>query len=199
MDMVSDSDLVIRMYDDDVSAFDVLYWRYHQAIYSNILKFTKDPNAAQDVLQNVFCKLWENRRSMDNQQSVSGWLFVISFHQSVDYMRKNVRESEAVNSFKNSMAIPDEINFNLLEEQYCLLEKAISQLSEQKRKVFTLCKLEGKSYEAAAQELNISKHTVKEYLSLAMLSVKNSVKEHKFYIENLMLLGLLDQWLNALH
>jgi RNA polymerase sigma-70 factor (ECF subfamily) len=56
--------------------------------------------------------------------------------------------------------------------QINILEKAIALLSPQKRKVFELCKLQGRTYEEASAEMGISKHTVKEYLSGAMASIK---------------------------
>jgi RNA polymerase sigma-70 factor (ECF subfamily) len=68
------------------------------------------------------------------------------------------------------------------EEQYRLLEKAIEQLSPQKRRIINLCKLEGKTYEEAAAELNISRHTVKEYLSAAMASLNDYVRKHASHV-----------------
>ncbi len=181
MDMTSDSDLVVKLHDDDAGAFDALYWKYHQAIYRNILKLTKDPEVARDILQDVFSMLWEKRMDIDSQQSVSGWLFVLSFNQSVNHLRKKLRESAAEDSIIALTDVSDKGGSALLEDQYQLLGAAILQLSSQKRRVFTLCKVEGKSYEAAAQEMNISKHTVKEYLSLAVASVKGFIKGSKAY------------------
>lgn len=181
MDMTSDSDLIVKLRDDDSGAFDAIYWRYHQAIFRNILKLTKDPEAARDILQDVFSILWEKRMDIDSQRSVSGWLFVISFNQSVNYLRKKLRESSAEDSIIALTEMSDNDGSALLEDQYQLLGSAILQLSSQKRRVFTLCKMEGKSYEAAAQEMNISKHTVKEYLSLAVASVKGFIKGSKAY------------------
>jgi RNA polymerase sigma factor (sigma-70 family) len=67
------------------------------------------------------------------------------------------------------------------EQQLSLLDKAIQQLSPQKRRVFTLCKLHGKTYRQAAKELNISNHSVKEYLSGAMKAVREYATSHPEY------------------
>jgi len=58
------------------------------------------------------------------------------------------------------------------------IEKAVDQLSPQKRKVFDLCKMQSSTYEKAAKELHISKYTVKEYLSDAMVSIKKYIGQH---------------------
>lgn len=192
--MVSDSDLVIKLHNDDARAFDELYWKYHRAIYSNILKLTKNSEAARDILQDVFCKLWEKRMDIDSRQSVSGWLFVLSFNQSVNYIRKKLREAVTQQTSITALSdIPDNGVPDLSEDPYHLLELAVLQLSPQKRKVFTLCKMEGKSYETAAQEMNISKHTVKEYLSLAITSVKSFIKDPKGCSETALILYFLNQ------
>lgn len=190
----ADADLVIRLRKSDVAAFDTLYWKYHQAVYRNILKFTKDKDAAEDILQEVFTRLWEKRLETDPAQSLAGWLFVISFNLSINYARKKLRELTA----HRNLLLTDDLQDDDLavnaryEEQYRLLEKAIEQLSPQKRRIVTLCKLEGKTYEEAACELNISRHTVKEHLSAAMTNLNEYVRRHAVYTHLAVLLAGLN-------
>jgi RNA polymerase sigma-70 factor (ECF subfamily) len=82
---------------------------------------------------------------------------------------------------KISISIEDHsilVNADLKKEQLAAIEKAIDQLSPQKRKVFELCKVQGRTYKKAAEELHISKYTVKEYLSEALVSIKKYIGEH---------------------
>lgn len=178
MDSNGEKDLVFRLHDDDIGAFDMLYQKYHQAIYRNIFKLTKDDDIARDILQDIFVALWEKRADINPDQSVSGWLFVLSFNKSISYLRKKVRETAVVNTMPFAETEADNGDVQLMDEQYYLLQQAINQLSPQRKKVFTLCKLEGKTYEEAAEKLNLSKHTVKEYLGHAVVAVKNHIKEH---------------------
>ncbi|UOE47742.1 sigma-70 family RNA polymerase sigma factor [Mucilaginibacter sp. SMC90] len=178
MNLNGDKDLVFCLHSDDIAAFDILYQKYHQAIYRNIFKLTKDDDTARDILQDVFVALWEKRADINPDQSVSGWLFVLSFNKSISYLRKKVREAAVVNTLPFIEMEADNGDLQLIDEQYYLLQQAIDQLSPQRKKVFTLCKLEGKSYEEAAEKLNLSKHTVKEYLGHAVVAVKNHIKEH---------------------
>jgi RNA polymerase sigma-70 factor (ECF subfamily) len=174
----SNAELIERLQQDDVGAFDTLYWQYHEVVYRNILKFTKDPVVAEDILQEVFIKLWEKRSTIKAEQSVAGWLFVISFNLSVNHTRKRLREQ--VLQKKLTIAEQDnsiQAGVNIYEEQYQLLENAIEQLSPQKRKVVTLCKLEGKTYEEAAGELKISRNTVKEHLQAAMINLNEYIRK----------------------
>lgn len=179
MEESADIKLVTRLLSDDISAFDELYWKYHQRVYLNILKITKDEDVSHDILQDVFVTLWEKRLTIDREQSVSGLIFVISFNKAVNSARKKLSEQNAQNKIASFPIIEDtREDHEAYEVQYQLLKEAVEQLSPQKRKVFTLCKLEGKSYEQVATELNISKYTVKEHLSLAMLSVKDYIRKH---------------------
>lgn len=179
MDLNVDKDLVFSLHNSDIGAFDILYQKYHQAIYRNVFKLTKDDDIARDILQDVFVALWEKRADIKPDQSVSGWLFVLSFNKSISYLRKKVRETTVVNTMPFSEMEADGSDMQLMDEQYYLLQQAINQLSPQRKKVFTLCKLEGKTYEEAAEKLNLSKHTVKEYLGHAVVAVKNHIKENQ--------------------
>ena len=174
-----DALLVERLHQNDLSAFDALYQNYHLAVYRNILKLTKDPTAAEDILQEVFIRLWEKRKQLDPGQSVAGWLFVISFNLSVDYSRLKLREQVLHRKlFSETQELSADNYWKISEKQYHLLEKAIAQLTPQRRKVVKLCKLQGKTYEEAAVELNISRHTVKEHLSAAMISINEYVRKN---------------------
>jgi RNA polymerase sigma-70 factor (ECF subfamily) len=182
-----DAELVVRLQQDEVSAFDTLYWKYHQAVYRNIFKFVKEQIVTEDILQEVFAKLWEKRKEINASQSVAGWLFVISFNLSVDFVRKRLREQTIHKELLN-LDFDDNYSLdrkNIYEEQYQLLEKAIANLSPKKRKIVTLCKLEGKTYDEVAEELKISRNTVKEHLSIAMVKLNDYIQknqEHNKYI-----------------
>jgi RNA polymerase sigma factor (sigma-70 family) len=172
-----DSKLVVKMRAGDVSAFDSLYWRYYEVVYRNILKLTKDPLVSEDILQEVFIRLWEKRQDINYEQPVVNWIFVISFNLSIDYTRKKLREQELHRKLLvDSEAIPP--NASVYEDYYQLLKRAIEQLSPQKQRIVKLCKLEGKTYEEAAKEMQISRHTVKEYLSAAMANLGEYMRQH---------------------
>lgn len=174
----SDNELVMRLHTDDVKAFDTLYLKYHQALYSNIFKLSKDADATQDILQEVFITLWEKRLTINLDHPVSNWLFTVSYNKTINYLKKLLKESVILSDINDEIQLAGEKEINLREIQLYLIEKAVNQLSPQKRKVFDLCKLRGKSYEETAKELNISKHTVKEYLSEAVMNIKEYIKQH---------------------
>ena len=173
------NDLALRLRNDDISAFNTLYWEYHATVYANTLKLIKDPTIAEDIVQDVFVTLWGKRHSIDPEQDIAGWLFVVSHHKTVDQLKRKLKQALAqkhLSIFTEDHSIV--VNAALKEDQLNAIEEAMDHLSPQKRKVFELCKVQGRTYKKAAEELHISKYTVKEYLSEALVSIKKYIGEH---------------------
>lgn len=170
-DCHTEKELADRLVEGDMEAFDELYRKYFHPVYRNALKILRDIPAAEDVLQEVFITLWEKRRTIDPDRSLGGWLFILCYNRSVNILRKKLRESLLYRQLPQPWepSPEEEIKY---ATQWRILENAMACLSPQRRKVFELCKLQGKSYEEAALELHISKYTVKEYLSAAIHSIK---------------------------
>jgi len=181
LNIFNESELVRRLQKDDVDAFDSLYHRYQKALYFNILKITRNNEVTSDILQEVFMALWEKRLSLDINHSVAGWLFVVSYNKSITYLQKELKLSMSCldTDIEKSYVSREEIDLSEIRSK--LLYEAMEHLSPQKRKVFELCKIQGKSYEETARELRISKHTVKEYLVMSLKYVKEYVKQHPEY------------------
>jgi len=173
------NDLASRLRNNDINAFNTLYWEYHAAVYANALKLIKDPVIAEDIVQEVFVTVWGKRHTIDPEQDLVGWLFVISYHKTIDQLKRKLKETLAHKNI--SISIEDHsilVSADLKEEQLTAIEEAMDQLSPQKRKVFELCKVQGRTYKKAAEELHISKYTVKEYLSEALVSIRKYIGEH---------------------
>ena len=160
-----------------MQAFDELYWKYQKAVYQNVYKLTRDSVIAEDIVQEVFIGLWEKRNTINTNRPVAGWLFVSSYNRSINALKKKLKESLAYRSL-DQQDTNQAYDQSVADLQLSILEKAIAELPPQKRKVFEICKLQGRSYEEAATELNISKHTVKEYLSSAISYIKEYARQH---------------------
>ena len=193
MQQYGDIQLIQQLQNSDAAAFDLLYWKYHAAIYTNVLKLMRNETLTEDIVQETFIKLWEKRQTIDITKSISGWLFVVSHNLSITQLRKQVKETAQEIFSENISVVNSDEDITATEAQWKILEEGITMLSPQKRKVFELCKVQGKTYEQAAEELGISKHTIKEYLTDAVSFVKKYVHERWllqsitvsiFFIEN---------------
>jgi RNA polymerase sigma-70 factor (family 1) len=167
--------LLSQLAQGELSAFDKLYWHYERAVYKNIVQLVRDSALAEDILQEVFLSLWEKRDTVRQDVSIGGWLFVSSYNRSVNILKKKIREKAIADLIRDTYGEDDPEAIRIREMRLQELDAAIESLSGQKRKVFDLCKLRGYTYEEAAKDLNISKHTVKEYLSDAIRQIKEQM------------------------
>lgn len=174
---------VLRLKKNDISALKWFYVQYSEKLYYNAMKITKDHHLSKDIVQDVFIKLWDKRATIDPSKPILNWLFVVSYHHAVDCLKIKLRSS--LRDWKVTSDIPQSTSEEIEEKKkkeanFEVLSMAISNLSNQKRRVVELCKIQGKTYELAAKEMSISKYTVKEYLSGAMKNIKDFVQE-EFY------------------
>lgn len=113
---------------------------------------------------------------MAGKDSVGGWLFITSHNRCVNLIKQRLTEKKARGEL-TQYTYGSEDGGALLERGLSLMENAIEGLSLRQQQAVTLCKLQGKSYEEAAGIMEVSKHTVKEYLSMATKSIRLFVKE----------------------
>ena len=161
------------------AAFDSIYYRYFEAVRANIFKIVRDPEMTDDILQEVFISLWDKRSTFVNYKKISGWLFVASYNRSLNYLRRRANEKLHFDTTGLQIDYADDLGQNALQEkQFQLLEEAIALLPPQRKKVFELCRLGGRTYEQAAMELSISKNTVKDHLTHAGESIRIYIASH---------------------
>lgn len=174
---------------NDQSAFKALYDKYHHALYRKTYFILKSAGETEDIIQEVFITLWEKRKDIDAEKPLGPWLFTVTFNRTVNHLKKSLREKSRL---QVALLLSDnESGVHLEEARLQLLEAAISQLSPQKKKVFQLCKLEGKTYEETSLLMGISKYTVKEYLSEVMASLREYARKHPVYDTSLTLIAFL--------
>lgn len=183
----------------NVEAFDSLYKQYRGAIYSNILKLVKSPEYAEDILQEVFVSLWQNRYRMRANQSVSGWLFVVSYNKSLTFLKQKVRASiDYVESYQSyEHVIPEEtVDESAYIAQLHMIEEAVEALPRRKKEVFKLYRFEGKSKEEVASLVGISTDSVKDYLKQSNKAIKDYIDSRYPYApsELALLLALMMQY-----
>ena len=162
----------------DRDAFALIYDKYQRTIYNNIGKLIFDEDTTQDILQEVFLKLWQNRQRFYQEQELASWLFTVSYNQSISHIRQLLKEKELKNAYSiNSTTLQNEaeIGEDLKLE---VLSEAINKLPSRRKQVFELCKLQGKTYAEAAAILGIAPDTVKEQMAAALKFVKTYVLAH---------------------
>ncbi len=165
--------LLLRVQQGDVNAFEELYYLYNNRLYGNIFKLVKSSNVAEELLQDVFQRVWEYRTKIDPEKNFKSYIFTIAQHLVFDYFNKASRQKivELYMQHIDSQKVGCEY---LLEEKEIahILNEAIQQLPPQRKLVYTLCKVEGKSYEDVSRNLGISMSTISDHIVKATRSIK---------------------------
>lgn len=184
---------VVDMKNGDKNSFDIFYHQYHQIVFRNISKLIHQHEIAEDILQEVFLAFWQHRNELDPEKSVVGWLFVVSYNKSVSWLKKNAKER--VRLPEPSAFFYDDEESKLREESYkrqvSILNEAVEKLPLRKKMAFQLCKMEGRSYEEAAEALGISSDTVREYVKTSSKMISGYVASQPISPSMLAVCGLL--------
>lgn len=152
---------------DDQAAFSVLFHNYWNKVYTQAITYLKSSELAQEITQDVFLKIWSSRERLREVQSFSDYLFIISRNEIISALRKkNINLVEPSHELQEILMQPDkQLHY---KESYNKILSLIDQLPPTRKKVFTLSRLEGKSYEEIGAELGISRNGVKDHIVKAL-------------------------------
>ncbi len=156
------------------TAFRQIYSLYSGRIYLNIRKMVKSEQDAAELLQEVFIKVWDKRELIDAEQSFRSYLFQIAKYTVYNFIRKNNLEKQiqAYLSLHNTQLythVEEQLN-EKQDEQW--LSQTIEQLPPQRRLIYRLCKIEGKSYAEVSTLLRISTSTINDHIVKATKYIK---------------------------
>ncbi len=177
-----EKELMSRLCNGDQRAFDIIYNSYSSPIYKNILRLVKQSDLAEEVLQNVFMKLWEKRESITVETSLKNYLFRAAHNHLIDLFRRASFDRRLFDQlaqmstrlYSNTDEITD------LKDMQTLLREAIEMLPPQRKKIYLLCKIEGKSYEEVSKMLNISTSTISDHIVKATKSIKSHLSDKEY-------------------
>lgn len=160
-------------------AFEELYFTYVKAIHANINKIIKKYDDVDDLVQEVFVALWQNKDRLDIDKGIADWLYVVSFNKSLKFLKKKLSQEIAYSSNIDLTLVAEEIPADdILESKLPLIREAIDQLPERKRLAFCQYKLEGNSLDEVAAAMGITKEAVKGYLKDARRLILAYVHEN---------------------
>jgi len=171
------------------AAFNFIYHKYCQLVYGNIYKYVKDASLAEDLLQDVFLTLWENRTVIKCDVSVGGWLFKVSYNKSISLLRSQVKaqlvkaDASYLNAGQHSQGDTEEADY---QYRISLLEEAVKCLPDKKQKIYRLSKFEHKKPEEISEELGLTVISVKHYLKQSTKLIKQYV-QYKYPVEIILL------------
>lgn len=184
-----DNDLFLKIKDDDQTAFEVIFLRYYTKLcsYANTILASKD--TSEEVVQELFVKLWENRKNIEITASLKAYLYRTAHNQCLN----QIETWKVRNSYVKSQANVSDIGLIPFSGDYPIanlivkeledkINDSIKSLPEQCREIFLLIRVHNKSYQEVASRLNISINTVKTQMQRAVFKMKDMLQEYLPYL-----------------
>lgn len=174
------NDHLVRLRDGDEKAFIQVYNQYRSKIYTYAYTLVKSTDTAEEIVQQVFIKIWQKKDQINPDLSFSAYLKKITLNHVLNYLKKISREKTLQEQIYNVMETGSgRADDNLLEKELRkIYADAIEQLPPQKKLIYQLSRTEELSHEEIALKLNISKNTVKNHMVEATKGIRAYVSKN---------------------
>lgn len=164
--------LISRIAAGDEAAFNLLFERYRNKLYSYLVKVTKSKEIAEEATLDVFLKIWNARFALEEINNFDAFLFRVAYNKALDYIRQTANsrtiQQEVWTGLEKLAATETSDQKILKADAESAINIAISHLSEQRREAFLLSREELLSYDEIAHRMNISRHTVRNHITAAL-------------------------------
>jgi len=172
-------EIIHRLKKDDKSAVDELFSYYYPRLYhfsKSILKIETD---IDDILQEVFVKIWLNRQKISNVATFNAYIFTITKNEVLNLIRSSLKDHTFKDELYHRSVAEEYQTQNQLEydEIKTGIDHIVSSLPEKRQQVFILSRTEGLSNKEIAQQLNISEKTVEDHITHAIKHIKSALHE----------------------
>lgn len=183
--------LLSQIAEGNERAFRQLYDLYWAKLYNYLIRIIKSPEITEEIVIDIFLKLWTGRELLHNIQHLDSFLRKVAYNKAMDFFKIASRDEQLKRIVAREMETEETsgADHRLLDgESRDILQQAILQLSPQRRLIFTLSREKGLTHEQIARQLNLSRNTVRNSMAEALKSIRQYLKSND--IEPLIALGV---------
>ena len=176
---ICDFELISRIKEGDESAFRIVFDLYSSKLYAFSYRFLKEKEPCQEVVQEVFLNLWINRAKLDNQYPIAPYLYTITRRLTLNVLRHVATSQSAMDKmWLNVKKVSNETEEEVfLEDLSRFTEQVLSKMPKQQQLIFRMSRHQELSYDEIAEELNISRNTVKNHLVAALKTLRTQLNK----------------------
>ncbi|MEM8967458.1 MAG: RNA polymerase sigma-70 factor [Bacteroidota bacterium] len=155
------------------------YFRtYYAPLCQTVYKMVRSSAIAEDIVQDVFLKVWNNRAQLDEQKSVKAYLYRAAINTTLNYLEKTKTHATLDHEYENHPGINNIDESLAYQETEQRVQAAIAILPPKCKVVFTLSRFEEQSYAEIAQTLNISVKAVEKHMGKALKILREQLKDY---------------------
>ncbi len=168
MKALTEHELLVRIADGDEHAFSILFRDWSPRLMAYIFKVTRSRQVSEEIVQDVFTKIWQHRDCLNTINNFQHYLFVIARNHALNELEKIAAYWKLQRNFAHEQKTGTLSEESPVED---ILENALHKLSPRQREIWLLNRRERYTYEEIADRLGISRETVKSHLKTATQSV----------------------------
>lgn len=180
---MEEKELILLLKQGNKEAFTTLYEQYWRKVYNFSRLYLLNQRSAEEIVQEVFIKVWEAREFMRENDNFKGLLFIITRNLIFNRHRKNLNEDyykvTVLSAMEEPYDVEEEIEANNLREY---IDALIEELPPKRREIFNLSRKEHKTYKEIALALHISEKTVENQISEALKYLKKNMTLLLFFL-----------------
>lgn len=173
---------LLKISEGDERFFNLIFEKYRDRLFTYLFKVTKSRETAEEIVLDVFLKLWHGRELIRTVERLEPFLFRVAYHKAVDFFRSASRNPKLLQQTRDQMVSMGPYygaDHRLIESEVTeAVQAAIKNLTPQRQKVYYLRTHEGLSYADIARRLNLSHNTVRNHLSASLQFIRDYVSRH---------------------
>jgi RNA polymerase sigma-70 factor (family 1) len=179
MDKVSlydDNFCLSKVKEGDEHFFNLIFEKYRNQLFAYLFKVTKSRETSEEIVLDVFLKLWYGREAITEIENLEAFLFRVAHNKAIDFFRAAKRNPKMQHEIWE--LITEAISYETADKKLldksieALVQTAVDQLSPQRRKVYFLRNNQDLSYGEIARELNLSTNTVRNHLAASVQFIR---------------------------
>lgn len=185
---IDEKKLLLELSQGSEPAFTNIYNLYKNNVYSTALRITKSKIQAEEAVQDIFLKIWQNRENLAEVTHFENYLYIISRNHLFNSIKKIARETSQITEFNQKEAGIIDTDSNIKDEQYnTILNQIVEQLPPQQQKVYQMAKRDGLSHQKIGEDLGISTETVKKHMAQALKFIRLKISPYMNMFMSLLL------------
>lgn len=177
----TEKDLLLKISQGHENAFRTLFEQYYEQLYNYIFGFIKSKQVAEELVMDVFLKIWLGRDIIPQIQKFDAFLFRVAHNKSIDFLRSVARDPKFMDLLWEKIQVANNVqsdSFVLMHEYETKLREAVSLLSPQRKKVYQLSREQDMTHDQIAAQLNLSKSTINNHIVEAQRFIRTYLSKN---------------------
>ncbi len=175
----ADETLIAGIKRNDYSSYNQLFLRYYSRLCAFVFGITQNSSASEDVVQELFIRLWINRTKLEINESVSGYLYRSSKNAALNHLRAEKSRQKSMQNIPFQESQTDDFMEQI--EFSTALYQCIEQLPERSREVFKMSRFDGLKLQEISDQLGTSVKTIKNQIWKSLQYLKACLELHEAF------------------